>query len=193
VDQSSGVSVRLTVALIENVVSNAERRALHLGLERITARVSDLFAAKSAVTGKIELVFEGEREGPQRVAERILGQGVSAVFQRLFPAPYDTTRHRREPGEREPEDVYKPIVDWFAQGHAVVVEDETEDADGLLGVPTLVDLVRQHLSIDASEIPAACELVLEGLHQASLLAKDRSEDGVAYGDMLKRMFAGFDE
>jgi magnesium chelatase subunit I len=193
VDQSSGVSVRLTVALLENLVSNAERRGLRLGLDRVTARVSDLFAAASAVTGKIELVFEGEREGPEAVAERILGQGVSAVFQRLFPAPYDTSRRRRDGGENEPEDVYKPIVDWFAKGHAVVVQDETEEVEGLLEVPALVDLARRHAQPAEDELPAACELVLEGLHQASLLAKDRSEDGVTYGDMLKRMFAGFHE
>ena len=68
VDQGSGVSVRLTIALLENVVSNAERRAITQGRSREVARVSDLFAALSAVTGKIELVFEGEREGPSSVA-----------------------------------------------------------------------------------------------------------------------------
>ena len=192
VDQSSGVSVRLTVALLENLVSNAERRALRLGVSRITARVSDLFAAQSAVTGKIELVFEGEREGPAAVAERILGQGVNATFRRYFPEPYDTRKKRRS-DEPEQEDCYKPIVDWFASGNAVVVQDDEEAIEGLLDVPTLVALARQHLDPSDEELPAACELVLEGLHQASLLAKDRSPDGVTYGDMLKRMFAGFEE
>ena len=193
VDQTSGVSVRLTIALLENVVSSAERRALILGEERITARVADLFAAVGAVTGKIELVFEGEREGPQAVAERILGQGVRAVFQRYFPAPYDGGRREEE----DDDDVYKPIVDWFAEGNAIVVEDQGEDDGRLLEVPTLADLVRKHLGTDGrladGELPAGCELVLEGLHQASLLGKDASHDGVTYGDMLKRMFAGFEE
>ncbi len=193
VDQTSGVSVRLTVALLENLVSNAERRALRQGAAEVTARVSDLFAAQSAVTGKIELVFEGEREGPTAVAERILGQGVDAVFKQHFPPPYEGDRRRRDP-EADDEDVYKPIVDYFASGHAVVVHDESEDDAHLLAVPTLEALVRTHLKgIEDADVPAACELVLEGLHQASLLAKDRSPDGVTYGDMLKRMFAGFED
>ncbi len=193
VDQASGVSVRLTVALLENVVSNAERRALRLGLDEVVARVSDLFAAESAVTGKIELVFEGEREGPAAVAQRILGQGVAAVFQRVFPAPYDAKR-RGPAKDREPEDVYKPIVDWFAAGNSISVDDEKEDPQALLDIPTLPGLVRQYMGdVPDPWLPAACELVLEGLHQASLLAKDKSPDGVTYGDMLQRMFAGFDD
>ena len=198
VDQTSGVSVRLTIALLENVISSAERRALLLGRETETARVADLFAALSAVTGKIELVFEGEREGPAAVAERILGQGVSTVFRRWFPAPYEGERGRRAEPATEDDGVYKPIVDWFAEGNQVVVQEARDDRDALLQVPTLKALVETHMNrgahtLTADEVPVACELVLEGLHQASVLAKDRSPDGVTYGDMLKRMFAGFEE
>lgn len=194
VDQSSGVSVRLTIALLENVISSAERRGLLLGQPRVTARIADLFGAVGAVTGKIELVFEGEREGPAAVAERILGQGVQAVFQRYCPAPYDAMK---APEGAEADDAYKPIVDWFTEGNAIVVEDQGEDDGRLLVVPELAELARTHLGTDGrladGELPAACELVLEGLHQASLLSKDRSSDGIVYGDMLKRMFAGFED
>jgi magnesium chelatase subunit I len=185
VDQASGVSVRLTVALIENVVSNAERRALHLDQPRAAARLADLFAAESAVTGKIELVFEGEREGPAAVADRVLGEGVLAVFKRYFPAPYSGRKAQETP------DVYKPIVDWFAQGNTVVVQDEEDDVPGLANVPGLVDLVKKHMKPPPEDLTAACELVLEGLHRSSLLAKDSSPDGVTYGDMLKDMFQNF--
>ena len=122
---------------------------------------------------------------------------MNAVFLRYFPQPYDTRKARRRgvtpDPEPEPEDVYKPIVDWFAAGGAVEVHDEAASVDGLLEVPTLADLAQRHLAPRPDELPAACELVLEGLHQASLLAKDRSPDGVTYGDMLKRMFAGFED
>jgi len=188
VDQKSGVSVRLTTSLLETVVSNAERRALRHGLKRIRARLADLFAAESAVTGKIELVFEGEREGPAAVADRLLGEGVAAVFRRLLPAPYQQRRDRKEP---EPVDVYKPIVDWFAAGHTVVIQDQSADDDAARKVPGLEKLVRAHAEIADDELSLACEIALEGLHRASLLSKDRSPDGVSYGDMLKRMFAGF--
>ncbi len=189
-DQASGVSVRLTTSLLENVVSNAERRALHLKETRVAARLADVFAAHSAVTGKVELVFEGEREGPQAVADRILGEGVTAVFLRNFPKPYGDDRRRQD---TEPEDVYKPIVDWFAAGNTVVVQDEGADDGAVLEVPTLKGLVKEHLAPADEDLPAGCELVLEGLHRASVLAKDRSADGVTYGDLLKRMFAGFEE
>ena len=190
VDASSGVSARLPIALLENLVSNAERRALRTGRKRVVARVADLFAALPAVTGKVELVFEGEREGPAAVAERLLGLGVQAVFARSFPAPY---AQGKKGEETEPEDVYKPIVDWFAGGRTVLVQDEVEDDAQVLCVPTLPALARRHLSPAVEDLPAACELVLEGLHQASVLSKDRAEGGVAYGDLLKRMFATFDD
>ena len=179
----SGVSVRLTVSLLENVVSNAERRALRLGQEEVHTRLADLFAADSAVTGKIELVFEGEREGPATVADRVLGDGALAVFKRHFPAPYSK--------DREAPDAYKSIVDWFALGRGVVVTDESESIDEIRDVPTLVDLVTEHLNPPEEDVEAACELVLEGLHRSSLLAKDKSSDGVTYGDMLRDMLRDF--
>ncbi|MFI5403863.1 MAG: AAA family ATPase [Planctomycetota bacterium] len=186
VDQASGVSVRLSIALLENVLSNAERRAHRLGEKRAVARVADLFAAESAVTGKVELVFEGEREGPAAVADRILGDGVLAVFLRHFPAPYRASKKKSAPVE---EDVYKPIVDWFAKGNRVSVQDEDEGARGLAEIPGLVELVKRHLRLNEEDVPAGCELVLEGLHRSSLLAKEKGQ----YGDMLKRMFEGFSE
>ncbi|HRV81850.1 MAG TPA: magnesium chelatase, partial [Planctomycetota bacterium] len=63
IDQNSGISARMTIALYENVLSNAERRALITGSDRATVRTSDLFSAIPAITGKVELVYEGEREG----------------------------------------------------------------------------------------------------------------------------------
>jgi len=185
VDQASGVSVRLTVSLMENLVSNAERRALHLGQAATTARLADLFAADSAVTGKIELVFEGEREGPEAVADRILGDGVAAVFARHFPAPYQGGNP-----DKEKRDVYKPMVDWFAAGNTVSVTDEDAALDELEQVPGLADLVSLSVDPRAEDASLAAEIVLEGLHRSSLLAKEQSEDGFAYSDMLKDMFRG---
>ena len=114
-----------------------------------------------------------------------------ALFQRHFPAPYQGRRKQSQP--QQAPDVYKPIVDWFAAGNAVLVNDETEEVADILDVPGLADLVREHMAPPKEDLAAACELVLEGLHRSSLLAKDRSPDGVAYGDMLKGMFASFEE
>jgi len=85
VDQNSGVSARVTIALMENLVSGAERRALLAHETRAVARVADLLAATPAITGKIELVYEGEREGPAAVALHLVGAALKTVFERHFP------------------------------------------------------------------------------------------------------------
>ncbi|MHC4849690.1 MAG: hypothetical protein ACYTEG_14715, partial [Planctomycetota bacterium] len=100
---------------------------------------------------------------------------------RYFPAPYQGSNP-----EKEGKDVYKPLVDWFAGGKTAAVNDETAELE-LNQVPGLLDLVQAHLPEDHT---LGAELVLEGLHRSSLLAKERSEDGVVYSDMLKDMFRG---
>src|SRR5437867_8372679 len=136
VDQNSGVSARLTIALLENVVSNAERRALATGEKRVTARVCDLQAAVSAVSGKVELVLEGEQEGASNVARALLGRGVKAVFAQRFPDAYKPKRSRSKPGSPPPgegEDLatseYRPILEWFATGNHVSISDDMPQAE----------------------------------------------------------------
>ncbi|HTE06337.1 MAG TPA: hypothetical protein VK824_09090, partial [Planctomycetota bacterium] len=105
VDQNSGVSARVTIALMENLVSGAERRALLAHETRAVARVADLLAATPAITGKIELVYEGEREGPAAVALHLVGHALKTVFERHFPdaltTPGRSDARPRSPG-REP-------------------------------------------------------------------------------------------
>src|SRR5690606_34589768 len=86
VDKHSGVSQRLPISLLENVVSNAERRALAVGERRPIARVTDLYAALPAVTGKRELEYEGERKGAETVARDSVGRAVGQVFGRRTAA-----------------------------------------------------------------------------------------------------------
>src|SRR6267142_1654943 len=129
VDQNSGVSARLPIALIENVVSNAERRGLRTGEKRVVARICDLAHAVSGVSGKVELVLEGEQEGTLNVARALLGRGVKALFSQRFPDAYKPRRARRTApgaaatGEAEGESLasseYRPVLEWFASGHHV--------------------------------------------------------------------------
>ena len=202
VDQNSGVSARLTIALLENVVSNAERRALATGEKRVTARVCDLQAAVSAVSGKVELVLEGEQEGTLNVARALLGRGVKAVFSQRFPDAFKPRRVRARGAQPPPDEAetqaaaeYRPVLEWFSSGHHLELGDDMPQADyakALGGVKGLGDLAARYLEPrDADEHAVAMELVLEGLHQSSMLSRERTDTGrTGYKDMLKQMLSG---
>jgi magnesium chelatase subunit I len=203
VDQNSGVSARLPIALLENLVSNAERRGLVTGERRVITRVCDLQHAVSAVSGKVELVLEGEQEGTLNVARALVGRGVKALFSQRFPDAFKPRRSRRPPAaEGETEAVasseYRPVLEWFASGNHVEVSDEVphaEFAKRLQAVKGLAGLTTKYLETrSAEEAAVAMELVLEGLHQHSMLSRQRTGDsGSSYGDMLKTMLSGMGE
>ncbi len=199
VDQNSGVSARLPIALIENVVSNAERRGLRTGEKHVTARVCDLQQAVSAVSGKVELVLEGEQEGALNVARALLGRGVKALFSQRFPDAYKPKRTRRAvPPESEGEmtsSEYRPVLEWFSGGNHVEVADDLSHKEfslQLSQVKGLAALADKYLEpANAEEAAVAMELVLEGLHQHSMLSRERTDGATtAYKDMLKSMLSG---
>ena len=204
VDQNSGVSARLPIALIENLVSNAERRALKTGEARVATRVCDLQQAVSAVSGKVELVLEGEQEGTLNVARALLGRGVKSLFSQRFPDAYKPRRGRRSQaaaGEGEEPlatSEYRPVLEWFASGNHLEIADDmpqAEFAKQLSGVKGLASLADKYLEPkNGEEAAVAMELVLEGLHQNSMLSRERSEvSGTSYKDMLKSMLSGLGE
>ena len=94
VDQKSGVSARLTISAYENLVSTAELRALHSGLKHTMVRISDFLGVVPSITGKIELVYEGEQEGPLNVAHRLLGLAIRTTFTKYFPDPQSFKKGR---------------------------------------------------------------------------------------------------
>jgi magnesium chelatase subunit I len=202
VDQSSGVSARLTIAALENVVSNAEHRAIANGEATVVPRVCDLYAALPAVTGKIELVYEGEQEGPAAVSRRVLGDAVQQLFSRYFPNATPAKPKSRRPSPEGPmkgskdtaaeETIYKPVMDWFAKGNKVELTDQMPAADyarALDKVEGLRDLAVRHLRPQGDgETALAMEFTLEGLHQHSLVAREEIDSKVSYRDMLRQMF-----
>lgn len=196
VDQASGVSARMTIAVLESVLSNAERRCLLTGQDSTFVRVVDLGAAIAAMSGKLELVYEGEQEGAHKVATRIIGSAVRSTFEQLFPGVYSI---RQRPGRKGKESVpsreegpYKPVIDWFAGGKRLELTDEMPDkeyAAKLHEVPGLEDLTGQHMKgLKGTELAVAMEFVLDGLHQSSLLAKEDIDRGILYCDMLGAMY-----
>ena len=203
VDQNSGVSARLTIALLENLVSNAERRGLATGEKRVVSRVCDLQSAVSAVSGKVELVLEGEQEGAMNVARALLGRGVKAVFSQRFPDAFKPRRTRgrstQPPEESESQAAaeYRPVLEWFSAGNHLELGDDLpqgEYASALSKVKGLPDLAARYLEpADAEEHAVAMELVLEGLHQSSMLSRERTDTGkTGFKDMLKSMLSGLE-
>jgi magnesium chelatase subunit I len=200
VDQKSGVSARLSIAAYENLLSNLERRALATGEDPVYARIVDLQAMVPAVSGKIELVFEGEQQGPDAVARHIIGQAVKTVFHQHFPKTSRATKSKRSAaaaGSEEKTDVYDRITAWFSAGNQVELSDATPQAvhaAALRRVAGLEELAERYLpSASPAEIPAVMELVLEGLYQNSFVAKETAERATFYSDMLLRMMQGMDE
>jgi magnesium chelatase subunit I len=199
VDQNSGVSARLPIALIENLVSNAERRGLRTGETRVLTRVCDLANAVSGVSGKVELVLEGEQEGALNVARALLGRGIKALFAQRLPDAYKPRKGRGAQAAGEGESLasseYRPILEWFSSGHHVEIADDMPHGDyarQLAGVKGLGPLAAKYLEPrDTEEAAVAMELVLEGLHQNSILSRERTDGAVtAYKDMLKSMLSG---
>jgi len=163
VDRRSGVSQRLPISLLENVVSNAERRAVVTREKTVVPRVSDLYAAVPAITGKLELEYEGELQGAGAIAQDLIRRAAGATFAaRVGGANVDD------------------IVHWFDEGGALkITADERSETclKGFSVVPGLLDLVGT-VGLAGRKDPAtlvsASELVLEGLVAEKRIA--RSED-----------------
>src|SRR5262249_52160420 len=160
-------------------------------------RVCDLQQAVSAVSGKVELVLEGEQEGTLNVARALLGRGVKALFSQRFPDAFKPRRTRRAAQEGESEvtsSEYRPILDWFSSGQHVEIADDLPEAEyekRLKAVRGLAPLAEKYLSPEGAEEHAvAMELALEGLHQHSMLSCERVDGArTSYKDMLKTMLS----
>jgi magnesium chelatase subunit I len=194
VDQKSGVSARLTIAAMENLVSNAERRAIASNDPCIVPRICDLPHVLPGLTGKIELVFEGEQEGAVKVSRALIGKAVREIFRRYLPDPLK--KHQRQtPEGRSPEELeYAKIVQWFEAGNKVEIADDMsleayfKELDRVKG---LRETTKKHMKLSEDnryELASAMEFVLDGLHQNSKIAKDEVEHVTSYKDLVGSIF-----
>ncbi|GAB4328517.1 MAG: magnesium chelatase [Candidatus Zixiibacteriota bacterium] len=186
IDQSSGVSARVPISVLENVISNVERRNLLTGENNTMPRMADLHAAIPSITGKVELVYEGEREGPRMIAVNVLGRAVANVFERYFPR---IEKDNGLPAKADP--IFGKIINYFSGDTEVEVSDDSSFAEyqsSLERVPTLKRVAQQFLKTDTPEATAlGMEFVLEGLHQQNLIAKTAVDSIYKYTDMLATM------
>jgi magnesium chelatase subunit I len=167
VDRRSGVSQRMPITVLETAVSNAERRALAAGEARILPRVADVYAALPSITGKLELEYEGELQGPEAIARDLVAAAARDVFDRIWDV-----------------DTLDDVVEHFDRGGVLQISDgASADAclQGLSGVPGLEAALKEagmYDDSDAGITVAAAELLLEGL--AAHRRISRAESG-AYG------------
>lgn len=184
VDAKSGVSARLTISAYENLMSAAERRTLYNG-GKTHVRVSDLYGVIPSITGKVELVYEGEQEGPGIVAHNLVGKAIRTQFVNFFPNP-DKIRKQKE------NNPYKSIIDWFGNNNALDLLNDFDNKAyeaAIKKVPGLKDLINTYHKDATQETKLfLMEFALHGLAEYSMLSKHRLTQGLQFKDLLSGMF-----
>ncbi|HMJ46709.1 MAG TPA: hypothetical protein VK498_05235 [Ferruginibacter sp.] len=188
VDKKSGVSARLSISAYENAVSAAERRAIINGEKITQVWLSDLTGIIPSITGKIELVYEGEQEGPYQVALNLLEKSIRSQFAQYFPNP-ETLKKKNAKGQ--PDNTYKAITGWFDAGNTLNIFLETKDADKiqlLYKVNGLHALVKKYFNSGSEkETALLMELVLHGLAAHSLISKKVIDGKIEFKDLMGSM------
>lgn len=185
IDKKSGVSARLTISAYENLISNAERRMI-LNKESATfVRITDFLGVIPAITGKIELVYEGELEGPAKVANMLIGKAIKTLLLQFFPDP-EKVKKSKAPNP------YAEIINWFGDSNTVLLNDDLpfdEYKKSLNSVTGLKELIKKfHPSLSANQQLLLMEFVLHGLAEFSQLNKGFLDNGFAFSDMFNSLF-----
>ncbi len=185
VDEKSGVSARLTISAYENLISAAERRLYINGEEKTIVRVADLIGIIPAITGKVELVYEGEQEGAGLVAYNLIGKAVRTLFVDYFPSP----EQKKKSKDGNP---YVLPLAWFGEGNTLDIlasQADKEYKTALHEVPGLEKIVTENVgSMDVREKEFYMEFLLHGLAEYSQLSKKLLETGMQFKDLFSSMF-----
>jgi magnesium chelatase subunit I len=187
IDQKSGVSARLSISGLENLYSTAERRLVINGEKSTTARISDLYGMIPSITGKIELVYEGEQEGTQSVAHHLIERAIRSVFSQQFGNPEKLKKKK----DGSP---FAEIQEWFAAGNELnLLMDESDELrrKNLSAVTGLDALVKRVFPKAAGEEKVLLmELVLHGLAAFSLLSKQGLVNNFHFKDLFSSVISG---
>ncbi len=180
VDYKSGVSARMSITAFENLLSTAERRALQSGEDKTTVRLSDFMGIIPAITGKVELVYEGEQEGAATVAEHLLGNAIRTLFVEYFPKIEKLERQR----DISP---YQEVTDWFAENELELMDEATDKAykkqlDAIAPLKAL--LAKYQPKAPKEDQYFLLEFILWGLSEYKKLGKNRFTEGYQFRDLL---------
>ena len=181
IDHKSGVSARMSISMLESLVSTAERRALLNKETKTTVRLADFMGIIPAITGKVELVYEGEQEGAAFVAEQLIGQAIKTFLPGLFP--------KIEKLSKKIEDTpYTALMEAIYAGGGLVLYDESSDKeyqDTLNSLKPLNELVKKYQGgIDPADNYFIKEFLLWALAEHHKLGKDRLTNGFEFKDLI---------
>jgi magnesium chelatase subunit I len=185
VDQKSGVSARLTISAMENLYSAAERRMLLNGETLAHARIADLFAVLPSITGKVELVYEGELEGANNVAQNLIGKAVRTLFNKKFTNP----ERAKKTKQKNP---YSEILGWFNDGETVSIPATAtalqyeKELNKVKGLKDIIDTTLGKQDKDTRLL--MMEFVLHGLSEYSQLSRHGLHAGFEFKDLMNAMF-----
>lgn len=180
IDSKSGVSARLSITAYETLLSTAERRSLQSGVETTTVRLSDFMGIIPAITGKVELVYEGEQEGAAAVAQHLIGDAIHTFFPAYFP--------KIEKLERDLEaSPYAQLLEWFfAETGFELLDNATDEEyrntlDAILPLNDLIEKYQADFPLEDRYFLK--EFILWGLVEYDKLSKDRFEKGYQIKDL----------
>ena len=181
IDNKSGVSARLSITAFENLLSTAERRALKSGADKTTLRLSDFMGIIPAITGKVELVYEGEQEGAAIVAQHLIGDAIHT----FFPAYFPKIEKLEKQGEKTP---YSDTLEWFfaESGFELLDDSSDEEYKNILdSIAPLEILVKKYQpQLEKEDRYFMKEFVLWGLVEYKKLSKDRMSEGYQFKDLF---------
>lgn len=188
VDSKSGVSARLSITAYENLMATAERRALLAGEEKTTVRLSDFMGIIPAITGKVELVYEGEQEGAATVAQYLIGDAVKTLFPNYFPK----IEKLEKPNEKN---AYSDILEWFFNESGFELFDNVTNAaykKTLDSITPLQEFIVQYQpDFPKEELYFLKEFLLWGLVEHEKLTKNRFNKGYQYKDLYSNYIQKF--
>ena len=182
IDNKSGVSARLSITAYENLLSSAERRTLKSGMDSTSVRLSDFMGIIPAITGKVELVYEGEQEGAAVVAQHLIGDAIHTFFPAYFPKIEKIEK-------QEEKTAYSDLIEWFfAESGFELLDDATdEEYKSILDsiTPLSVLIKKYQPQIANEDVYFMKEFVLWALVEYDKLSKDRISQGYQFSDIYR--------
>lgn len=185
IDPKSGVSARLTISAYENLFSAAERRMLINDEQKTMIRITDFWGVIPSITGKIELVYEGEQEGSLIVAQNLIGKAIRKQFLNYFPDP-EKVKKKKEPNP------FAEVIEWYSNGNETDLLNDMSNKDyakTIAAVPGLDEAVRKYFpKVKGDEKLLLQEFILHGLAEYSMLSKNNLTSGLRFRDLFTSVF-----